>query len=210
MEDKKPIGDPNPKWVGGLNTNLSYGPWSLFVQTSFTLGRDILNTQFAKTMAPLSAQYGADEEGVGFSGGPGANYANPADGHWYYAEDFVARRMMVDLSRYSFWQKDGDNTNYPSRSQYMNNNNFIERSSLFLENGSYLKLNTIMLSYNLDKLKKWGINNARLSLTAENVAIIKSKDTLAADPSNVSPDGYYTGNGYGLPRKFTIGLMFDF
>ncbi len=57
----------------------------------------------------------------------------------------------------------------------MNNNNFIERSSLFLENGSYLKLNTIMLSYNLDKLKKWGINNARLSLTAENVAIIKSK-----------------------------------
>ncbi len=32
----------------------------------------------------------------------GANYANPADGHWYYAEDFVARRMMVDLSRYSF------------------------------------------------------------------------------------------------------------
>ena len=209
-KDKKPIGDPNPKWVGGLNTNLSYGPWSLFVQTSFTLGRDILNTQFAKTMAPLSAQYGADEEGVGFSGGPGANYANPADGHWYYAEDFVARRMMVDLSRYSFWQKDGDNTNYPSRSQYMNNNNFIERSSLFLENGSYLKLNTIMLSYNLDKLKKWGINNARLSLTAENVAIIKSKNTLAADPSNVSPDGYYTGNGYGLPRKFTIGLMFDF
>ena len=58
-KDKKPIGDPNPKWVGGLNTNLSYGPWSLFVQTSFTLGRDILNTQFAKTMAPLSAQYGA-------------------------------------------------------------------------------------------------------------------------------------------------------
>lgn len=209
-KDKKPIGDPNPKWVGGLNTNLSYGPWSLFIQTSFTLGRDILNTQFAKTMAPLSAQYGADEEGVGFSGGPGANYAKPADGHWYYAEDFVARRMMVDLSRYSFWQKDGDNTNYPSRSQYMNNNNFIERSSLFLENGSYLKLNTIMLSYNLNKLKKWGINNARLSLTAENVAIIKSKNTLAADPSNVSPDGYYTGNGYGLPRKFTIGLMFDF
>lgn len=209
-KDKKPIGDPNPKWVGGLSTNLSYGPWSLFVQTSFTLGRDILNTQFAKTMAPLSAQYGADEEGVGFSGGPGANYAKPGDGHWYYAEDFVARRMMVDLSRYSFWQKDGDNTNYPSRSQYMNNNNFIERSSLFLENGSYLKLNTIMLSYNLNKLKKWGINNARLSLTAENVAIIKSKNTLAADPSNVSPDGYYTGNGYGLPRKFTIGLMFDF
>lgn len=209
-KDKKPIGDPNPKWVGGLNTNLSYGPWSLFIQTSFTLGRDILNTQFAKTMAPLSAQYGADEEGVGFSGGPGANYAKPADGHWYYAEDFVARRMMVDLSRYSFWQKDGDNTNYPSRSQYMNNNNFIERSSLFLENGSYLKLNTIMLSYNLNKLKKWGISNARLSLTAENVAIIKSKNTLAADPSNVSPDGYYTGNGYGLPRKFTIGLMFDF
>lgn len=209
-KDKKPIGDPNPKWVGGLSTNLSYGPWSLFVQTSFTLGRDILNTQFANTMAPLSAQYGADEEGVGFSGGPGANYAKPGDGHWYYAEDFVARRMMVDLSRYSFWQKDGDNTNYPSRSQYMNNNNFVERSSLFLENGSYLKLNTIMLSYNLNKLKKWGINNARLSLTAENVAIIKSKNTLAADPSNVSPDGYYTGNGYGLPRKFTIGLMFDF
>lgn len=209
-KDKKPIGDPNPKWTGGFSTNLSYGPWSLYVQTSFTLGRDILNTQFAKTMSPLSSQYGVDEEGVGFSGGPGANYNKPADGHWYYAEDFVARRMMVDLNRFSFWQKDGDNPNYPSRSQYANNNNFIESSSLFLENGSYLKLNTIMLSYNITQLKRWGINNARLSLTAENIAVIKSKNTLAADPSNVTPDGYYTGNGYGLPRKFTIGLMFDF
>ena len=53
-KDKKPIGDPNPKWVGGLNTNLSYGPWSLFVQTSFTLGRDILNTQFANLGATIA------------------------------------------------------------------------------------------------------------------------------------------------------------
>lgn len=209
-KDKKPIGDPNPKWTGGLSTNLNYGPWGLYVQTSFTLGRDIMNTQFARTMAPLSAQGGTDELGVGFSGGPGSNYNNPELGHWYYAEDFVARRMMVDLSKYSFWQKPGDRADYPSRSQYIKTNNYIENSSQFLENGSYLKLNTIMLTYNISSLKKVGINNMRLSLTAENVAILKSKNTLAVDPSNVSPDGYYTGNGYGLPKKFTIGLMFDF
>lgn len=209
-KDKKPIGDPNPKWTGGLSTNLSYGPWSLYVQTSFTLGRDILNTQLAKTLAPISAQGGVDEEGIGFSGGPGSNYSNPELGHWYYAEDFVARRMMVNLNGISFWQKPGDISDFPSRSQYLKTNNFIENSSQFLENGSYLKLNTIMLSYNIDKLRKWGINNARISLTAENVAIIKSKNTLAADPSNVSPSGFYSGNGYGLPRKFTIGVMFDF
>lgn len=209
-KDKKPLGDPNPKFTGGLSTNLSYGPWSLFVQTSFTLGRDIMNTQLANSFSPISAQYGADEEGVGFSGGPGADYSNPAVGHWYYAEDFVARRMMINYSRFSFWQKPGDQADFPSLSQYHNNNNFVSNSSLFLENGSYLKLNTIMLSYNVEALRKWGINNARLSLTAENVAIWKSKNTLAADPSNVTPDGYYTGNGYGLPRKFTIGLMFDF
>lgn len=209
-KDRKPVGDPNPKWVGGLSTNLTYGPWSLFLQGSFTFGRDIMNTQLAKTLAPIAAQWGADEEGHGFSSGAGSNYTDPSLGHWYYAEDFTARRMMVNLDGISFWERPGDNPDFPSRSPYIAASNFVEGSSEFLENGSYFKLNTIMLSYNIDALNKWGISNARLSLTAENVAIIKSKNTLAADPSNVSPDGYYSGNGYGLPRKFTIGLMFDF
>lgn len=209
-KDQKPMGDPNPKWVGGLSTNLSYGPWNLFIQTSFTFDRDILNQQFSSTMSAISGPYGVDEEGVAFANSIGSNNAEPEKGHWYYAEDFVARRMMANLNKYTFWQKPGDNPDFPTRSQYVKNNNFLPASSMFLEDGSYFKLNTIMLSYNIEQLRKWGIYNARISLTAENVAIIKNKNTLAADPSNVSPDGYYTGNGYGLPRKFTIGLMFDF
>lgn len=207
-KDKTPIGDPNPKWVGGVSTNLTYGPWSLFVQGSFTLGRDIFNSQFQRMMSPLVAQWGADEENMPF--GTGGDRLKPELGNWYYAEDFVARRMLVNLDGVTFWERPGDNPDFPSRSQYISGDNFVAVSSGFLENGSYFKLNTIMLSYNIDKLRRWGINNARISVTAENVAIIKSKNTLAADPSNVSADGYYTGNGYGLPRKFTIGLMFDF
>ncbi len=206
-KDLKQIGDPNPKWVGGLGTNLTYGPWSLVLQSSFTLGRDILNDQLANGLRTLSIG-GADEEGNGFSGNQ-ANFNNPKQGTWYYHEDYMARRMLVDYSGMQFWEKEGDVTKYPSFSYYTRVENFIGNSSMFLENGSYWKLNTVMLSYST-KLPQFGISYLTLSLTAENVAVLKSKNTKAADPSLVSVDGHYTGNGYGLPRKFTFGLSFNF
>lgn len=206
-KDLKQIGDPNPKWTGGLGTNLTYGPWSLMIQSTFTLGRDIINDQLAKGLRTLSIG-GVDEEGNGFSGNQ-ANFNDPSKGTWYYHEDYMARRMLLDFGGMQFWEKEGDVTKYPSFSYYTRVENFIGDSSMFLENGAYWKLNTIMLSYST-RLPQFGINYLTLSFTAENVAILKSKNTKAADPSLVSVDGHYTGNGYGLPRRFTFGLSFNF
>ena len=81
---------------------------------------------------------------------------------------------------------------------------------MFLEDGSYFKVNTIMLSYNVPGVRKYKVNNLRLSLTAENLFIITAKGCHIPDPQNVSVDGYYSGNGYGLPCLLTFGVLLDF
>lgn len=195
------IGDPNPKWTGGFNSILNYKNWELQVMCSYTLGRDIFNTSLAQSLTKFNGVGGSDELHRGYS----QNYGDYEEN--YFPEDYRARRAVVDLSGIDFWKKPGDQTEFPSF--YSGTYSFYPSSSLFLENGSYFKINTVMLSYNFTQLRKYNINNLRLSVTCENVAVLKSKNTRVVDPQNVTPSGEYTGSGYGLPRKFTIGLMFD-
>lgn len=195
------VGDPNPKWTGGLNAFVTYKNWELNVMCSYTLKRDILNLSLAESLNKFNGVGGTDELGEGYS----KNYDDY--NHNYNQEDYRARRALVDLSDIDFWTKPGDKAKYPS---IFSPCGFYNRSSLFLENGSYFKINSLMLSYNFNQLRKYNINNLRLSVSCENVAVFKSKNTHVTDPQNVSPSGEYTGSGYGIPRKFTVGLMFDF
>lgn len=202
-QDKMPVGDPNPKWTGGVSSSLTWKRMTLDIHCSFTAKRDVLNQSLARTLAALNTPYGANEEGVGFS-----NYGYNT--HWAGPKDFVSRRMLVYIDNLDFWTKSGDNTRYPNLSMYRNVANFMPGTTMFLEDGSYFKVNSLMLSYNVPGVKRINISNLRLSLTAENLLVITAKGCHISDPQNVSVDGYYTGNGYGLPRLVTFGVLLDF
>ena len=111
------------------------------------------------------------------------------------------------------WRKEGDVTSIP-RAMYGGNTNYNTLiSDRFVENGSFLRLNYIQLSYSFDPsvLKKTiGINRLSFYASANNLFIL-TKYT-GVDPE-VSYGGYGAAvDGGQTPRakSFTLGITVDF
>ena len=87
----------------------------------------------------------------------------------------------------------------------MDNNNEKRVSSYFVENGSYAKLRTIQLGYNVPKsvIDKMHLSRLRLYLSAQNLLTVKSKNFTGVDPENVN-------FGYPIPLNVTFGLNLSF
>jgi len=87
----------------------------------------------------------------------------------------------------------------------MDNNNEKRVSSYFVENGSYAKLRTVQLGYNLPKslAEKIYMTRVRFYLSAQNLLTIKSKKFTGVDPENAN-------FGYPIPLNVTFGLNVSF
>lgn len=105
------------------------------------------------------------------------------------------------------WQGEGTSNSMP-RAVFGDPNQNTRVSDRFVENGSYLRLKNITLSYTFPKqwLQKAQIENARLSLSCENVATITGY-------SGFDPEVGINGidqNRYPIFRTFSLGLNFNF
>ena len=105
------------------------------------------------------------------------------------------------------WQGEGTSNSMP-RAVFGDPNQNTRVSDRFVENGSYLRLKNITLSYTFPKqwLQKVQIENARLSLSCENVATITGY-------SGFDPEVGINGidqNRYPISRTFSLGLNFNF
>ena len=78
-------------------------------------------------------------------------------------------------------------------------------SSYYIENGSYVKLRTIQLGYNLPKslTDKLRMDRIRIYASAQNLLTIKSSKFTGADPEN-------PGFNYPIPLNLTFGLNVSF
>lgn len=78
-------------------------------------------------------------------------------------------------------------------------------SSYFVENGSYAKLRTLQVGYNLPSkvLSKLRMSRARVYVSGQNLLTIKSKSLTCTDPEN--PNW-----AYPIPTSFSFGLQVDF
>ena len=105
------------------------------------------------------------------------------------------------------WQGEGTSNSMP-RAVFGDPNQNTRVSDRFVENGSYLRLKNITLSYTFPKqwLQKAQIENARLSLSCENVATITGYSGF--DPE-VGVNGI-DQNRYPISRTFSLGLNFNF
>ena len=86
-----------------------------------------------------------------------------------------------------------------------NNSDEGRASSYFVENGSYCKLRTLQIGYNLpDKvLDKLRMSRARVYVSGQNLFTIKSSSLTCTDPEN--PNW-----AYPIPTSFSFGLQVDF
>jgi len=102
------------------------------------------------------------------------------------------------------WTPDNMGSNIPALTT-SDTNREGRISTYYIENGSYVKLRTIQLGYNLPKslTDKLRLDRIRLYASAQNLLTIKGSKFTGADPEN-------PGFNYPIPLNLTFGLNVAF
>ncbi|RPD38087.1 SusC/RagA family TonB-linked outer membrane protein [Chitinophaga barathri] len=182
-------GDPNPKFYGGVLNNLTWKGFTFGVFLNYTFGRDILNSYNNRRFEYLFEATG--DEG----------------------ERNLAKRAIMDIDKLNYWKKPGDKADLPTfslvngqRSPYR----FLDKSTMYIENGDYLRIKTITFGYNFNEhmLRNLKIKRLRLYGVIDNIYTFQHSNVPDAEAVNAY--GVYDGDGYPIPKKFTFGLDFGF
>lgn len=181
------VGNSQPQVTGGITSYTSYKNFSLNVNFSFTLIRDILNNALAENFQ---------------------RYADPA-----YLNTKNAFNGLVPLDRYNTWMNPGDQAVYPfplDFTRYAKYRPFRFDQTLFMEDGSYLKINNATFAYNIDRklTKRWGMTSVRLYLSANNIYTFSNYS--GPDPELVSALGRDNSGGYPNRRSYNFGINVQF
>jgi len=113
---------------------------------------------------------------------------------------------MVLADGWSRWEKEGDVATHP-KSVFGGNKNSNRVSSRYLEDGSYLRLRNVRLSYELpaDFLKRIKVANARVFVSGDN--LLTFTDFSGMDPEvNLDVDGGESSNRYPISKKVLFGI----
>lgn len=187
--DLLPTANPNPAITGGFNNNFSYKNFSLGIGMTFTLKRDIINSL-------QSNQYDNWASNV-------TNFTNSS---------------IPDLSKIGFWDPvlaAKDPAGYKAKYPALNPSGayfyqFFPFSTMFNENGAYLKITNISVGYKLSKryLDALGLSGCRFYAVLQNVYTFQK--AKVPDAEQVNPFGIYDGATYPIPKKVTLGVNVQF
>jgi TonB-linked SusC/RagA family outer membrane protein len=174
-------GNSFPKVTGGISSFFSYKNYSVNLNMSYTLKRDILNNALAERFQ---------------------NFANP-----------VKQNNLVPLVNYQHWQVPGDQAMYPNPYDYLRYDVYSPYrfdQTLFQEDGSYLKINTLTLAYTFDRkfAEKMGITSMRIYCTGNNLYTFTNYS--GPDPENVTDLGRDNSKGYPSRRSYSLGVNVQF
>lgn len=199
-DDYDIIGDMNPSHTGGFNITANYKNFDLGLYFNWSYGNDVYNVN------KLASLYGYSRGGV---------YENKLDilKNSYRIYDIV-NGQLVRITSPS--ELDALNKNATLPLAY---NEMGVVSNLGIEDGSYLRLNTLTLGYTFPKqmIRKVGINNLRVYGTVYNLMTITGYSGL--DPevnanANVNKAVYPTPGldwgTYPRARSFVVGLNLNF
>jgi TonB-linked SusC/RagA family outer membrane protein len=190
--DRQIVGNALPKFFGGLTNNLSYKSFDFNFFFFFQQGNKIMD------MNDFFMVHGGAQANIGF----------------------VPRQLER-------WQKQGDITDIPRLTTYSGNstqngsaaNNYggsvANLSSRYLKDGSYIRLKTVSLGYNLPAawINPAKISHARLYVQATNLFTITKYTGL--DPEVSSQSGNQNTDGYDWatvpqPRTIQVGVTVTF
>jgi TonB-linked SusC/RagA family outer membrane protein len=199
-DDVSVIGDMNPTHTGGFNLSANYKNLDLSLGFHWSYGNQIYNANY------LAALYGSKQDGL---------YRNRlADMNGSYKIHNIVNGQLTRV--YTPAELDALNVNATMYLPYHENPVI---STMGIEDGSYLRLNTLTLGYSLPKhiAKKAGMNNTRIYGTVYNLLTLTGYSGL--DPevnTNTSQGGaqYPTvgldWGSYPRSRSFVIGVNIEF
>jgi len=199
-QDIRVIGNTNPKHTGGLNISATFKGLDFGAYLNWSYGNQIYNA------TKLAGLYGYKETGV---------YENKLAilNNAYKIYD-VQNGQLVRLSTPDQLNAANANANLP----LAYNENGVA-STLGIENGSYLRLNTLVLGYTMPSklMKKIGINRLRIYGSVYNVLTITGYsgldpevNTNTAQNHAVYPTTGLDWGAYPRARSFVFGLNLNF
>ena len=121
--------------------------------------------------------------------------------------------VVVPLDDVDMWRNQGDVAKYPYAYDYNRAGSiqpFRFDQTLWAEDGSYFKINSIVLSYMFDKriMRSIGLENLRIYVSAENITSFSGYS--GPNPENVTSMGRDISDGYPVPRTYNVGLNLEF
>ena len=122
-----------------------------------------------------------------------------------YGQDIIGRVKKIHLNRWT--PETAATATYPALHYGKYDNNKNSNSSLFLNDGSYVRLKTIELGYTISEkiMKKVGLNSARIYVQGLNLYTWdKLKDY------DVDPETSTGGDWYPIQRVYNIGIDVTF
>jgi hypothetical protein len=182
--DKMPIGDPNPRITGGWTNNITWKNFTLGLFFNFVFKRDVLNL------------FQADQFSNSSSGSAASNFV---------------QYSIPNLDKLNIWRKAGDQAQYAKYDLGTYLYYYTSAQTFFLTKGDYVRLKSVNLNYSLPSslMSKWKIDGLKIYVVADNIAKWQRSKSLP-DAENVNSYGEYDGNGYPIPKKFTLGFQLMF
>ncbi len=178
------IGNARPKFFGGFSNDFKYKKFDLLIATQFSYGSKVFNL--------IRPTY----ESLGWSGAATPSGASLAT---VYANN--------DTRVLGAWSHPGQITDIPRPSFLLQN--YFPNSSEFLEDGSFFKVRTVNIGYNIGKTKLF--NSMRIYAHAENLLTLSKY--IGYDPEVSSTGGgapETAGVDYAAyPPARTISLGLD-
>ncbi|AYD47878.1 SusC/RagA family TonB-linked outer membrane protein [Arachidicoccus soli] len=199
-KDVSVIGNMNPKNTGGFNLSATFKSIDFGAYFNWSYGNQIYNAN------KLSNLYGPKEQGV---------YQNKLDfmNNSYKIYD-IESGQLVRLTTPDQLNAANKNATLP-----LSYNEVVGASSLGIEDGSYLRLNTLVLGYTLPKTltSKAGISHLRVYGSIYNVLTITGYSgvdpEVNTDPSHnhaIYPTQGFDYGTYPRARSFVFGVNVSF
>lgn len=195
VSDNAIIGNSNPKHTGGMVINANAYGFDLSAAFNWSVGNDVYNANKIEfNTSNLNAQYRNLSTGM-------------ADGIRWTNLDPVSGQLVTDPTQLSAL-----NANTTMWSPYMSRFVF---SDWAVEDGSFLRLNTVTLGYSAPEslISQIGISKLRFYVTANNVFIITNYSGLDPEVSTRRKTPLTPGVDYSpfpRSRQLVFGLNLNF
>ena len=193
--DQTFIGNPEPKFTFGFGNSLSWKGWDFSFQITGSYGNKVLN--YNRRQLEITGSTSNLLTSV-------LNYARVEKIDPNGPDDYR-----------NYWVTNASSTTMPRlyTESYSNGNNRV--SDAFVEDGSYIRLQNVSLSYTFPK--KWiehlYLSNVKLYMNIQNLFTITKYDGYDPEVGSLYGDALKNGidyNRYPSPRIYTFGINVSF
>lgn len=202
VNDRTVIGNAQPKFTGGMNNTFTYKGFDLSIFMNFAYGNKVFNMSTQRFIGPYMANQNT--------------LAKMKDR--FTLIDPATGKETTDLDRLAALNPDQESKDKVWNISSNNKNAISDHSSYYIENGSFLRLNTITLGYTLPKklVQRARISSVRVYGTLNNiytftsysgydpeVSISKSSDS-ATTSSSLTPG--IDNSSFPRAKSWVLGI----